>query len=210
MDLTRHMMTHLTLRCPTLTHELPGSFIYMQNSITMTALKKILSAGFLCLASTVAWSATLSGVVVGIADGDTVTVLDSAKAQHKIRLAGIDAPEKHQPFGNASKELLSARIFNREVEVEYNKSDRYGRLVGKITVDGIDANLEQIKAGMAWHYKAYEKEQQPEDRLAYARAEEAARFQKIGIWRDADPTPPWEFRRNKSLMSKQDTELKSR
>lgn len=168
----------------------------------MTALKKVLSAGFLFLASTVAWTATLSGVVVGISDGDTVTVLDSAKAQHKIRLSGIDAPEKHQFFGNASKESLSARIFNREVEVEYNKSDRYGRLVGKITVGGIDANLEQVKAGMAWHYKAYEKEQQPEDRLTYARAEEAARFQKIGIWRDADPTPPWEFRRDKSLASK--------
>lgn len=204
------MTTHPTSHCPILTHELHGSVIHMQNSTTMTALKKVLSAGVLFLASTVAWTATLSGVVVGISDGDTVTVLDSAKAQHKIRLSGIDAPEKHQPFGKASKEFLSARIFNREVEVEYGKSDRYGRLVGRITVGGIDANLELVKAGMAWHYKAYEKEQQPEDRLAYARAEEAARFQKIGIWCDADPTPPWEFRRDKSLVSKQDAELKPR
>lgn len=184
--------------------------LFRMRNLLLMVIKKILGAGFLLLASTCPWAATLTGLVVGVSDGDTVTVLDSARAQHKIRLAGIDAPEKHQPFGNASKASLSAKIFNREVEVEYNKSDRYGRLVGKITVGGIDANLEQVKAGMAWHYKAYEKEQRPEDRLAYGRAEDAARLQKIGIWRDPDPTPPWEFRRDKSLMSKQNAELRAR
>jgi endonuclease YncB( thermonuclease family) len=164
----------------------------------MAAIKQILCVSFLVLASTCAWSATLSGLVVGVSDGDTVTVLDSAKVQHKIRLSGIDAPEKHQPFGNASKASLSAKLFSRQVEVEYDKSDRYGRLVGKITVDGMDVNLEQVKAGMAWHYKAYQKEQLPEDRLAYARAEEAARLQRLGIWRELEPTPPWEFRRMRS------------
>jgi len=101
----------------------------------------------------------LNGRVVGLSDGDTVTVLDASNTQFKIRLMGIDAPEKKQAFGNRSKESLSALIFNKQVSVEYNKKDKYGRIVGKIFVDGADANLEQVKAGMAWHYKQYQKEQ---------------------------------------------------
>ena len=98
----------------------------------------------------------LNGRVVGVADGDTVTVLDASRQQHKIRLMGIDAPEKRMPYGNRSKQSLSDLIFDRQVQVEYNKKDRYGRTVGKIIVDGVDANLAQIKAGMAWHYKQYQ------------------------------------------------------
>ena len=92
---------------------------------------------------------TLQGRVVGIADGDTATVLDAMNKQWKIRLMGIDAPEKKQAFGNKSKESLADLVFNKQVTVEYSKKDRYGRTVGKIMVDGIDANLEQIKAVMA-------------------------------------------------------------
>jgi endonuclease YncB( thermonuclease family) len=91
----------------------------------------------------------LNGRVVGVADGDTVTVLDASRQQHKIRLMGIDAPEKKMPFGNRSKQSLSDLVFDRQVQVEYNKKDRYGRTLGKIIVDGVDANLAQIKAGMA-------------------------------------------------------------
>lgn len=89
------------------------------------------------------------GRVVGVADGDTVTVLDANKQQHKIRLAGIDAPEKRQPFGQRSKESLSALVFARQVTVETDKKDRYGREVGKVRVDGVDANLERLKRGFA-------------------------------------------------------------
>jgi endonuclease YncB( thermonuclease family) len=140
---------------------------------------------------------TLRGRVVAIADGDTVTVLDESNTQYKIRLTGIDAPEKKQPFGSKSKEHLSSLIFNKQVTVEFSKKDRYGRTIGKITVDGVDANLEQVKAGMAWHYKQYQKEQSVGDRSAYAKAEEVARVENHGLWVDPEPIPPWEWRHPK-------------
>jgi len=140
---------------------------------------------------------TLQGRVVGIADGDTVTVLDDSNTQWKIRLMGIDAPEKKQAFGNKSKESLSDLVFNKQVAVKYSKKDRYGRTVGKIIVDGIDANLEQVKDGMAWHYKQYQSEQSVEDQAAYAEAEEQARAETRGLWYDADPTPPWDWRHDR-------------
>ncbi len=78
--------------------------------------------------------------------------------------------------------------------VEYSKQDKYGRAVGKILVDGTDANLQQVKAGLAWHYKKYQKEQSIEDRTIYAQAEEQARTEKQGLWIDPAPTPPWDWR----------------
>jgi len=135
------------------------------------------------------------GRVVRIADGDTITVLDGANAQHRIRLQGIDAPESHQAFGTQSKNSLSDMIFDREVTVEYDKIDQYGRIVGKILLDGKDINLEQIKAGMAWHYKEYQREQSPTDRDLYAHAEDEARNAHRGLWADADPVEPGAFRK---------------
>lgn len=137
----------------------------------------------------------ITGTVVGIADGDTVTVLDEQHRQHKVRLAGIDAPEKTQDFGNRSKRSLSELAYRRQVTVETTKADRYGRQVGKVIVAGQDVNLEQVHRGMAWHYKAYQQEQSPVDRQAYATAEDAARSAKAGLWVMRDPTPPSEFRR---------------
>lgn len=139
---------------------------------------------------------TLYGRVVGIADGDTVTVLDAAQIQHKIRLMGIDAPEKKQAFGQRSKQHLSDLVSQKQVVVEYYKKDRYGRTLGKILIDGADANLEQVKAGMAWHYKHYQKEQSPDERVSYAEAENQARAGRKGLWVDAEPVPPWEWRRS--------------
>ena len=140
---------------------------------------------------------TITGLVVGVSDGDTITVLDSDKVQHKIRLAGIDAPEKKQAFGNRSKESLSALAFDKTVNVETDKQDRYGRQVGKVLVNGQDVNLVQVERGMAWFYRQYQREQSPNDRRLYEAAEDAARADKRGLWRDADPMPPWEFRHNK-------------
>lgn len=99
-------------------------------------------------------AATIEGRLVGVADGDTITVLDADKTQHKIRLAGIDAPEKKQPFGHRSKESLSELVFGKAVTVETNKLDRYGREVGRMLVDGVDANLVQVQRVFAWRYKA--------------------------------------------------------
>ena len=104
---------------------------------------------------------TLSGTlncpckVVKVTDGDTVHVLDQTNTRHKIRLGGIDAPKKKQAFGKKSTQNLASLIAGQNVEVEYDKRDRYGRIVGKLIKDGQDINLLQIKAGFAWHYKYY-------------------------------------------------------
>ena len=150
--------------------------------------------------TTFAHSAVLHGEVVVLADGDTITVLDAGQKQHKVRLAGIDAPEKRQPFGVRSKESLSAIAFRRRVSVEWTKTDRYGRIIGKVFVGGVDVCLEQVKHGMAWHYKTYEREQRPGDRQAYASAEDQARRNRVGLWRDSSPVPPWDFRRGKGNL----------
>jgi endonuclease YncB( thermonuclease family) len=142
-------------------------------------------------------AATIAGKVVGVADGDTITVLDTDKVQHKIRLAGIDAPEKKQSFGNRSKESLSDMVFDKTVNVETEKRDRYGREIGKVLVNGRDVNLMQVERGMAWFYRQYQREQSPNDRTLYEAAEDAARAGKRGLWRDVNPTPPWDFRKAK-------------
>ncbi|MBK6744927.1 MAG: thermonuclease family protein [Hydrogenophilales bacterium] len=140
---------------------------------------------------------TLEGRVVGLADGDTVTVLDEQKTQHKIRLAGIDAPEKGQAYGNVSKQSLSDLVYDKTVSVDWHKVDRYGRKVGKILIDGLDANLEQVKRGLSWHYKEYAKEQSSEDQARYADAETQARLDKRGLWNEPEPIPPWAWRKMK-------------
>ncbi|WP_020168396.1 MULTISPECIES: thermonuclease family protein [Methylotenera] len=137
----------------------------------------------------------LQARVVGVADGDTITVLDANNTQYKVRLAGIDAPEKKQPFGQVSKRSLSDLVFNKAVTVDWSKHDRYERLVGKVWVNDLDANLEQIKRGLAWHYSKYKKEQVFEDRLTYLHAQEDAKTSKAGLWIESNPVPPWDWRK---------------
>lgn len=138
---------------------------------------------------------TLNGRVIRVADGDTITVLDATNTQHRIRLEGIDAPESHQAFGSQSKQSLAQMIFDQDVTVIYQKTDQYGRLVGKILFGGRDINLEQVKSGMAWHYKEYQREQTVADRELYASAENEARAARRGLWLDADPVEPSAFRK---------------
>jgi len=137
------------------------------------------------------------GRVVSVTDGDTIKVLDSNNVQHKIRLTGIDAPEKNQPYGKASKEHLAALIAGKKVKVESNKNDRYGRVLGKVWIDDTDANLEQLKAGYAWWYKNYAKDQSAADRIAYESAEKTAREAKLGLWVEPSPINPYEWRKRK-------------
>ena len=125
--------------------------------------------------------------------------LDGDKVQHKIRLAGIDAPEKKQPFGNRSKESLSELAYDKTVTVETDKRDKYGRQVGKVLVNGQDVNLVQVERGMAWFYRQYQREQSPNDRRLYEAAEDVAKADKRGLWRDPDPIPPWDFRHSKII-----------
>jgi len=133
--------------------------------------------------------------VVKVSGGDTVHVLDQSSVKHKIRLGGIDAPEKKQLFGDKSTKNLSSLIAGKNVEVEYDKRDRYGRIVGKLIKDGQDINLLQIKHGYAWHHKDYQKEQSKLDRALYSSAEIEARKKTIGLW-SVPAVPPWEFRKS--------------
>ena len=143
---------------------------------------------------TAAASEVLTGRVVAIADGDTLTVLDDRKQQHRIRLDGIDAPEARQPFGDRSRQSLRDLAHGRDAEADCPKVDKYKRLVCRVTVGEVDVGLEQIKRGMAWHFKRYEAEQRPEDLRAYGDAEVEARAERRGLWRDPAPVAPWDWR----------------
>jgi endonuclease YncB( thermonuclease family) len=165
----------------------------------------------LLIAATCARADILAGRVVGVSDGDTITVLDNAKIQHKIRLAAIDAPEKGQAFGERAKENLSRLVFGRDVRVDWRKTDRYGRLVGTVWVappdvscgrkadcpKTLDAGLAQLTLGLAWHFKRYANEQKLQQREQYAFAEEEARAERAGLWGDVNPVPPWEWRKTR-------------
>ena len=146
-----------------------------------------------------------TGKVVNVADGDTITVLDGTNRQHKIRLAGIDAPESKQVFGDRSKQWLVDMVHGKTVRADCTKTDRYGREVCKVWVRPadcpecgatLDVNHAQISAGLAWWYRAYAKEQSPEDRGRYESEENEARLRKRGLWVDDAPAPPWEWRRS--------------
>jgi endonuclease YncB( thermonuclease family) len=128
------------------------------------------------------------GRVVSIADGDTLTVLDKSDLQYRIRLFGIDAPEKTQPFGKQSKKNLADKVFGETVRVEVVDIDRYGREVGRIYLGERFINLEQVRDGCAWRYTSYDRHHE------FDAAEAAARAQRRGLWSDPHPTAPWEFR----------------
>lgn len=137
-----------------------------------------------------------TGRVTSVADGDTLRVTDSHGARHKIRLAYIDAPELQQAHGQASKRALSAEALGRIVSVEVFETDRYGREVAKVGIDGRDLNLNQIRQGHAWHYVSIAKRRQGKaDYAAYAEAEARARQAAVGLWRGRKALPPWDFRR---------------
>jgi endonuclease YncB( thermonuclease family) len=131
-----------------------------------------------------------TGKVVKIADGDTITVLLDKK-QHRIRLEGIDSPEKGQAYGTKARQALADKIFGQTVRVEWKKRDRYNRIIGRVYLGDRDISLEMVKDGFAWHYKRYSKE------AALADAEREARKAGRGLWADKEPTPPWEWRRER-------------
>lgn len=164
-------------------------------------IRTVITAMLLLMAALPSQAATLTGRVVKVSDGDTITVLEGT-TQHKIRLMGIDAPEKAQPFGNRSKQALANNIAGKTVEVEYNKKDRYQRIIGKVTYMGYDINLRQIELGMAWHYKQYEREQDVEDRSKYAHAEYLAQRDKVGLWSQGQAMAPWEWRKAKKAVKR--------
>ena len=147
----------------------------------------------------------LTGRVVAVADGDTITVLDAARRQTRVRLSGIDAPEKKQPYGTRAKQHLSGLVFGKMVDVNWEKHDRYGRILGTVLAPDencaavncaktMDAGLAQLSAGLAWHYKQYAKQRPRGERERYAAAETEAHLRRLGLWADPHPTAPWEWR----------------
>jgi endonuclease YncB( thermonuclease family) len=144
---------------------------------------------------------TITGKVVGVSDGDTITVLDASNKQHKIRLEGIDAPESNQDFGSRSKQSLSDLVFGKTVTVTSRKKDKYGHTLGEVTLDGKDISHEQVQRGMAWAYHYSANEVRPEEPTPDELAEAQARKEKRGLWADPSPTPPWDFRRGKTAKA---------
>lgn len=146
----------------------------------------------------------LEGRVVHVADGDTLTVLDDQYQQHKVRLAGIDAPERSQAYGRRAHDELIILAKSRRVTVDWSKLDRYHRIIGVVRVappgcaickPSLDVGLTLVQYGYAWHYRAYEREQATNERMLYREAETTARTRHAGLWAGDAPVPPWDWRR---------------
>jgi endonuclease YncB( thermonuclease family) len=133
----------------------------------------------------------ITGKVIKVHDGDTITVLEG-RAQHKIRLDGIDCPELGQAYGRRAREFTSTLVYGNQVKVIYSERDRYDRVLGMVyTMGGANLNHELVRAGLAWHYKYYSQDKK------LAALEKAARKANRGLWKDKSPVPPWQFRQRK-------------
>lgn len=161
----------------------------------LRAIQFSLVLACLLFAFQVAGAASFSGQVVGVSDGDTISVLHDGKAE-KIRLNGIDCPESHQDFGRQAKQFTSDLAFNKTVTVEVNDHDKYGRTLGDIILpDGRNLNRELVRAGFAWWYKQYSQD------LSLRELEAEARAAKRGLWQNTAPVAPWDFRRGKKTAA---------
>ncbi|HLA95016.1 MAG TPA: thermonuclease family protein [Pyrinomonadaceae bacterium] len=138
-----------------------------------------------------------AGRVVSVVDGDTVKVLNSQNREITIRLAGIDAPEKSQASGMTAKQYLTDLVLGKTVGCESSKTDRYGRVVGKLSLNGTDVNLQMVRGCQAWHYKEYSKEQNSNDQALYSEAEIISRNNRCGLWADGTAIRPSDFRRDR-------------
>jgi endonuclease YncB( thermonuclease family) len=147
-------------------------------------------------------------LIVGVSDGDTLKARCGAPGDYRqirVRLNSIDAPEKAQPYGQRAKEAMAGLVYGKNAELDCFKTDRYGRSVCKVRIapasaptgpKTLDAGLAMVTVGMAWWYEAYAREQTPQERGQYKLAEQEARARRVGLWRDADPTPPWAWRKS--------------
>lgn len=175
----------------------------------MCMLRYVLTLGLALQAGSIL-ADTIAGRVSAISDGATLTVTDKAGARHKIRLAAIDAPESRQPYGKESKQNLSNLVLGKEVTVEWRKQDRYGRIVGKLILQTppcatctktLDAGLAQLEAGLAWWDREARREQSLSDQGYYEYAEFDAKARRIGLWQQAAPIPPWEWRKKNQVVA---------
>lgn len=147
----------------------------------------------ICLIGSLTFAESMQGRCVGVADGDTATVQVGENHQIKVRLECIDAPERNQDFGKDAKQKLSDLILDKDVSLDISTTDKYGRSVAKVNVGGTDANLEMVRSGLAWHDVKYSP-----NAIDFSNAEKEAREQKIGLWSQPTPTPPWDWRKRTS------------
>ena len=148
--------------------------------------------------------ADFTAKVQRVVDGDTVHVVNKAGKKFKVRLTGIDAPEKNQPYGLAATYKLTEILINKLVLLKSKPNngkpytvDRYKRVLAKIILDGRDINLSQVLRGYAWHFKRYQKQQSPSDRELYSEAEIDAKKNELGLWGEKNPIAPWKWRKIK-------------
>lgn len=139
----------------------------------------------------------IAGRVIGVADGDTITMLLEDRTQVKIRFSGIDAPEKGQAWGQRSRQSMSSLVAGKVVRAYVGKRDRYGRGVATVIVDGTDVGLEQLRRGLAWAYVRYLHELPYREQHLYLQAEREARAARRGLWSDSRPQAPWDWRKEK-------------
>lgn len=159
-------------------------------------MRKVLLILFILLVSCEPASELLTGKVISVADGDTVTILTENDESIKIRLEGIDAPERGQDFGGKSRQYLNELCYGKTVKVEKKGVDQYGRVLGIVYVGDLNLNEEQVRSGLAWYYRHYVND----PRLDLL--EQTARNQKLNIWSQKNPLAPWEFRKNKRDRNK--------
>lgn len=159
----------------------------------VTLLMRILLISILLLIFSLSVvSKNLEGKIIKVSDGDTVVLLDSTNTKYRIRLDGIDAPEKGQPFGTKATNFVKTLIAGKMVKVEWSKKDRYGRILGYVFTDTINVNKELLKEGLAWHYKHFNQD----DELAKLELE--AKSKKLNIWSEVNPIEPYQWRKMKN------------
>lgn len=163
---------------------------------------RALAVPLLLFISATAVADLLRGEVVGITDGDTITLLVN-REQYKVRLAEVDTPERGQPWGARARQSLSKKVFRENVTIEIVDTDRYGRLVGKIWIGDRDINRELVAEGFAWVYRDYMRD------ASLLKDEESAREASLGLWSAPDPVPPWLWRRGERSSVADDNSIEA-
>lgn len=161
----------------------------------MTPARFVVGLTFTLWLGIAAANDALRGNVLSVADGDTLTVRDGSGVTHRVRLVGIDAPERDQTHGREARDHLAEWVLGREVAIEHDKRDSFRRILGKVLLDGDDVNLRMVREGHAWHFKRYQSDQRWDDRWRYAWAQWRAQAERKGLWSTDGPVPPWEHRR---------------
>lgn len=176
------------------------SIVVVRSDGTSQVIQVVLNGDAEVVTSTIPseYHQKINGLIVRVSDGDTVVLLDEDETQHRVRLDGIDCPEKKQAYGNKATQFVRDKIGNKNATVYYNKKDQYGRILGVVvTQEGENVNELLLANGLAWHYKHYN------DNPIYAQLEQKAKDQRLNIWSEKNPIEPYLFRKMQREKSKQ-------